>query len=167
MLKVGQKVPLDVTLGKCLKPAADGSCPVAPKVNSGDLFSNRRVVVFALPGAFTPTCSAKHLPGFIQKSGEIKSKNIDEIFCLATNDSFVMSAWGKEQGAGDSVTLISDGNSEFTKKIGMTLDATGFLMGPERSKRYAMILDDGVVKHIGLDESGFEHSSAEAILKQL
>ncbi|KAM9942478.1 hypothetical protein ACTFIW_002094 [Dictyostelium discoideum] len=167
VIKVGEKVPMDVTLGKALPPV-DGVCAMAPKVLSGELFKDRKVVLFAVPGAFTPTCSAKHLPGFIEKSEEIKKKGISEIFCIATNDPFVMSAWGKDVNAGTAVTLLSDGNSEFTKKIGLEMDGKAFLLGEDRSQRYAMILDSGVVKHLAVEEGGkFDVSSAEAILKQL
>eukprot|EP01133_Synstelium_polycarpum_P010210 gene10210-11894_t len=167
-IQAGTKVPLTSTLWKCAPPAADGSCPIAQKITSAQLFENKKVVVFAVPGAYTPTCSAKHLPGFITKAAEIKAKGVDTIICMATNDAFVMSAWGKDSGAADAVQLIADGNSEFTKAVGLEFDGSAFGMGASRSKRYAMIVDNAEVKYIGVEGPGqFELSTAENILAQL
>jgi peroxiredoxin len=122
--------------------------------------------VFALPGAFTPTCSAKHLPGFIEHAAAIRAKGVDRIVCLSVNDAFVMGAWGKAQGSGDKVLMLADGNGAFTKAVGLELDATGHGMGT-RSKRYSMIVKDGVVTHLNVEKPGaFEVSNAETILKQ-
>ena len=136
-------------------------------VSTGELLRGRKVVLFALPGAFTPTCSAKHLPGFIEKADEIKSKGVDEIVCLAVNDAFVMGAWAKAHGAGDAVKLVADGNAEFSRAVGLDFDGSNFGMGV-RSQRYAAIVDDGVVTHLAVEEPmKFEVSSAEAILAAL
>ena len=158
-LKVGDKIP-EVTL-KAM--TSDG----IEDVSTGELFRGRKVVLFALPGAFTPTCSAKHLPGFIEKADEIKSKGVDEIVCLAVNDAFVMGAWAKAHGAGDAVKLVADGNAEFSRAVGLDFDGSNFGMGV-RSQRYAAIVDDGVVTHLAVEEPmKFEVSSAEAILAAL
>ncbi len=131
-----------------------------------DLFAGR-VVLFAVPGAFTPTCSAKHLPGFIEKAAEIRSKGVDRILCLAVNDAFVMDAWAKDRGAGEDVVMVADGSGEFTKAVGLEMDGSRFGMGT-RSQRYAAIIEDGVVKSLHVEEPmKLEVSSAEAILKAL
>lgn len=134
-------------------------------VSTDDLFSNRKVVLFAVPGAFTPTCSAAHLPGFVVHADTIKSKGVDEIICTSVNDVFVMDAWGKSANA-EHITMLADGNGELAQALGLTMDASGFKMGT-RSKRYVMIVDDGKVSHIAVDEKGLEVSSAEAVLKAL
>ncbi|KAH0723387.1 hypothetical protein KY285_005942 [Solanum tuberosum] len=134
-----------------------------------DLTSGKKVVLFAVPGAFTPTCSQKHLPGFVEKSKELKSKGVDTIACISVNDAFVMKAWKENLNIGDEVLLLSDGNLEFTKAIGCELDLTDKPIGlGVRSRRYAMLVDDGVVKVLNLEEGGsFNVSSAEDILKAL
>ena len=158
-LQTGDKIP-EVTL-KAM--TSDG----IEDVSTGELFRGRKVVLFALPGAFTPTCSAKHLPGFIEKADEIKSKGVDEIVCLAVNDAFVMGAWAKAHGGGDAVKLVADGNAEFSRAVGLDFDGSNFAMGV-RSQRYAAIVDDGVVTHLAVEEPmKFEVSSAEAILAAL
>ncbi len=137
------------------------------ELSTDELFSGKRVVVFALPGAFTPTCSAKHLPGFVQQADAFKGKGIDTIACLSVNDAFVMSAWGKDQKVGDKVVMLADGNAAFTKALGLEMDGSGFGMGT-RSQRYAMVVDDGVVKTLSLEAPGaFDVSSAEAVLKEI
>jgi peroxiredoxin len=158
-IKTGDKVP-----SATLMQMKDGG----PKpVKTDDLFSGKKVVVFALPGAFTPTCSAKHLPGFIQNASALKGKGVDAIACVSVNDAFVMGAWGDQQGAGDKVMMLADGNGDFTRAMGLELDASRFGMGP-RSQRYAMIVDNGVVKELNVEEGGaFSVSSAEHVLKQL
>ncbi|MGH7893513.1 MAG: peroxiredoxin [Candidatus Binatia bacterium] len=157
-IKAGDSLP-DVKL----KEMGDGG----PKdVTVGELTKGKRVVLFAVPGAFTPTCSMKHLPGFVEKAGELKSKGVQEILCLSVNDAFVMGAWGKAQGAAGKVRMVADGNGEFTKAIGLELDASGFGMG-KRSKRYAMIVTDGKVEAVLVDESGLKESSAESVLAKL
>ena len=158
-IKVGDKIPSATLMEK-----QDGG----PKpVKTDELFAGKKVVLFALPGAFTPTCSAKHLPGFIQSAGAIKAKGADVIACLSVNDAFVMGAWGDQQGAGGKVMMLADGNGEFTKALGLEMDATRFGMG-HRSQRFSMIVDDGVVKALNIEEPGaFSVSSAEHVLKQL
>lgn len=136
-------------------------------VQTESLFKGRKVVLFAVPGAFTPTCSAKHLPGFIEKADEIRKKGVDEIICMSVNDAFVMKAWGEERGAGDKVRLIADGNGDFAKALGLDFDGSGIGFGV-RSQRFAAIVEDGVVKKLAVDAGGkFEVSSAEAILAAL
>ena len=133
-------------------------------ISTAELFGGKKVVLFALPGAFTPTCSAKHLPGFVQKAGDFKSKGVDAIACLAVNDAFVMNAWGKDQGVGDSLMMLADGNAEFTQAMGLEMDGSGFGMGT-RSQRYAMVVDNGTVTALNVEEPGaFDVSSAEAML---
>ncbi|MEJ2160261.1 MAG: peroxiredoxin [Chromatiales bacterium] len=136
-------------------------------LSSDDLFSGKRVVVFSVPGAFTPTCSAQHLPGFVQHGDELKAKGVDTIACLAVNDVFVMGAWGKDQGVGDAVLMLADGNGDFTRALGLELDATGFGMGT-RGQRFAMVVNDGTVEAVHVEAPGaFEVSSAEYLLKNL
>ncbi len=134
-------------------------------VNTAELFSNKKIVLFAVPGAFTPTCSEAHLPGFVVNLDAIKAKGVDTVACLSVNDVFVMDAWGKASNA-EHLLMLADGNAEFTKAIDLVLDGSGFGMGL-RSKRYAMIVNNGIVEHIAVDEKGFELSSAEAILAAL
>jgi peroxiredoxin len=158
-IKVGDKVPA----AKLQIKTKDG---VQTKTTD-EIFSGKRVVLFALPGAFTPTCSAKHLPGFVNNHQALMSKDIDSVACLSVNDAFVMDAWGKDQGVEDKVMMLADGNGEFTKAVGLTMDGTGYGMGL-RSQRYAMVLDDGVIKTLNVEAPGaFEVSSAESILKAL
>ena len=136
-------------------------------VTTDALFSGKKVVLFAVPGAFTPTCSAKHLPGFIEKADEIRKKGVDDIVCMSVNDAFVMKAWGEDRGAGDKVRLVADGNGDLTKALGLEFDGSGIGFGL-RSQRFAAIVENGVVKKLAVDAGGkFEVSSAEAILKAL
>ena len=131
-----------------------------------DLFAGKKVVLFAVPGAYTPTCSMAHLPGFVVKADEIFAKGVDSIVCLSVNDVFVMDAWGQDKNA-DALVMAADGNGDFTKAVGLELDATGFGMGV-RSQRYAMVVDDGVVSSLHVEAPGkFEVSSAEAVLEAL
>ncbi len=137
------------------------------EVSTTAFFGDRKVVLFSVPGAFTPTCSVQHLPGFVQNADAIKAKGVDEIVCIAVNDAFVMDAWGKSQNTGDSVTLLADGNGEFTQALGLGLDGTGFGLG-QRSQRFAMVVENGTVAHLAVEEAGaFEVSSAERILAVL
>lgn len=137
------------------------------QVSTNDLFKGRKVVAFALPGAFTPTCSAKHLPGFVANADAIKAKGVDSIMCLSVNDVFVMDAWGKDQDVGDSVAMVADGSGALANALGLELDLTERGLGV-RSQRYSMIVDDGVVSALNVDDGGaFEVSSAEKILEQL
>lgn len=159
-IKAGDSLPTDIKL----KEMGDGG----PKdVTSGDLFNGKKVVLFAVPGAFTPTCSMKHLPGFVEKTAEIKSKGVDDVICLSVNDAFVMSAWGKAQGADGKVRMIADGNGDFTKALGLTMDGSGFGMG-QRSQRYALITNDGKVEHVLVEPGpGLDVSSADSVLSKL
>lgn len=130
-----------------------------------ELFDGKKVVMFAVPGAFTPGCSMTHLPGFVVSADKIKAQGVDSIICVAVNDAFVMDAWGKAQNA-DEIIMAADGMAEYTKALGMELDASGFGLGT-RSKRYAMIVDNGKVTYLGVDEKAIEKSSAETVLEQL
>lgn len=138
------------------------------QLSTADVFDGRKVVLFAVPGAFTPTCHRKHMPGFIQHADEIKAKGVDTIACIAVNDVFVMDAWGKQSSVDGKVMLLADGNADFTTKIGMDLDGSGLGMGT-RSKRYAMIVNDGVVEAVHAEDKPGEadKSSAEKILAAL
>ena len=132
--------------------------------STSDLFDGRKVVLFGVPGAFTPTCSARHLPGFVDRADELKQHGVDTIACLSVNDAFVMDAWGKQQNASDRVMMLADGNGDFVRKLGLDMDATGFGMG-QRSKRFAMVVDDGVVTKLQVEAPGeFRVSSADAVL---
>lgn len=133
-----------------------------------ELTRGKKVVLFAVPGAFTPTCSEKHLPGFVEQAEAIKAKGVDQILCVAVNDPFVLSAWEKARNVGGKVTMLSDGNAEFTRAIGLDLDASGFGLGT-RSKRYAMVVEDGVVKSLMVEDvpTQAEKSSASAIVSAL
>jgi glutaredoxin/glutathione-dependent peroxiredoxin len=136
-------------------------------VNSDEFFAGRKVALFSVPGAFTPTCSAKHLPGFLEKAGDLKAAGVDEIACTAVNDAFVMGAWGKANDAGDKVTMLADGNAEFAKAVGLTMDGSKFGLG-ERGQRFSMIVNDGVIEQLNVEAPGeFKVSSAEHLLEQL
>jgi len=136
-------------------------------VDSAEFFKGRKVALFSVPGAFTPTCSAKHLPGYIEKAAELKAKGIDEIACTAVNDAFVMGAWGNSASAGDAVTLLADGNGDFAKAVGLTMDGSKFGLG-QRGQRFSMIVNDGVVEELNVEAPGeFKVSSAEHMLSQL
>ena len=136
-------------------------------VTTDDLFKGKKVALFALPGAFTPTCSAKHLPGYKEHAAEFRAKGVDTIACVSVNDVFVMKAWGESQGVGDDVLMLADGNGDFTRAVGLELDASGFGMG-KRSQRYSILVDDGVVKEVNVEQGGeFKVSSAEYMLAQL
>ena len=157
-IKVGDKIP-SVKLKTMTK---DGM----KEMTTDEIFKGK-VVLFALPGAFTPTCSAKHLPGFVQHADSIRKKGVDTIACLSVNDAFVMDAWGKAQNVGEKVLMLADGNAEFSKAVGLTMDGTNYGMGT-RASRYAMVIDNGVVKALNVEAPGaFEVSSAEAVLKAL
>ena len=132
-----------------------------------DVFKDRTVVLFAVPGAFTPTCSARHLPGFVEKADQLKAKGIDTIACVSVNDAFVMDAWGKAQNCAGKVEMLADGNGDFTRALGLEMDATKVGLG-QRSKRYSMLVEDGVVKQLNVEQPGaFEVSSAEYMLNRL
>ena len=158
-IKEGDKIPS----GTVTMMTGEGPKPVS----TDDLFKGKKVVVFAVPGAFTPTCSAKHLPGFVEKAAEIKAKGVNTIACVAVNDAFVMDAWGKSQNTAGKVDMLADGSSKFTDALGLGMDLTDRGLG-KRSRRYSMIVDDGVVKKLNLEEGGaFQVSDAQTILKQL
>ena len=158
-IKAGDRLPD----AKLVKMTSEGPKTLTTK----EIFGGKKVALFAVPGAYTPTCSAKHLPGYVQNAGELRKKGIDEVVCVSVNDAFVMGAWGKDQKAEGKVTLLADGNGDFTKALGLDLDARGFGMGT-RSKRYSMIVDDGVVKKLNVEApSEFKVSSAEFMMSQL
>ena len=137
------------------------------KTNTGKVLGSGRVVLFAVPGAFTPGCSKVHRPGFVQQASELAGKGVDLIACISVNDAFVMGAWAEDQSVGDSIVMLADGNGEFTEAMGLVMDGTGFGLGT-RSKRYAAIIDDGVVTSIEVDENGgVEVSSCSAVLDRL
>lgn len=136
-------------------------------VSSEEFFAGRKVALIAVPGAFTPTCSARHLPGFLDKADDLKAKGIDEVAFTSVNDAFVMNAWAKANESGDKVTMLADGNGDFAKAVGLTMDGSKFGMG-ERSQRYSMIVNDGVVEELNIEAPGeFKVSSAEHLLEQL
>ncbi len=137
-------------------------------VSTKELLGTGKVVLFAVPGAFTPTCSDHHLPSYVVRGEDLKAKGVDTIACLSVNDVFVMKAWGADQGVGDDILMLADGNGEFTEAIGLTMDGTGFGLG-KRSQRYAMIIEDGVVQVLNIETAGgsIEKSGAEAILAAL
>lgn len=157
-IKIGDNIP-SVSLAHMSQNGPSG-------LTSDELFGGKRVVLFAVPGAFTPTCSAAHLPGFVANADKIKAKGVDEIVCISVNDAFVMDAWGKAQNAGD-IHMVADGSGEFAKATGLELDLVGRGLGM-RSQRYAMVVEDGVVTHLHVDEAGaLEKSSAESVLDLL
>jgi len=156
-IKVGDKIPQGVfTIMGDEGPTG---------ITTSDVFDGKKVVLFAVPGAFTPTCSAAHLPGFVVQYDEIIAKGVDTVACISVNDAFVMNAWGKSSNA-ENILMLADGNGTYATAMGLELDGTGFGMGI-RSKRFAMIVNDGVVELLNVDESGFEVSSAEAVLEAL
>lgn len=155
-IQEGEKIP-SVTLKN----------PDMSDVTTDELFAGKKVVLFAVPGAFTPTCSEQHLPGYIAQSDAIKGKGVDEIVCMSVNDAFVMGAWAKDRGAGDAVRMVADGNGDLTKALGLEMDGTGIGFGL-RSQRFAAIIDDGTVTKLAVEEPmKFEVSAAEAILAAL
>ena len=163
-IKVGDHVP-DCTLREFINEETEG-CSIGPNAfKLSELVKGKRIALFALPGAYTPTCSAKHLPGYVEKAAELKQK-IDEIWCVSVNDAFVMGAWGRENNATGAVRMMADGSAEFTKAVRMDLDLNAGGMGV-RSKRYSMLIDDGVVKAVNVEEApgGMEVSDAETMLK--
>ena len=163
MIKPGDAIP-DATLTESTEFGE--ACPVAPQKHSvAELAKGKRIVVFGLPGAFTPTCSSKHVPGYLANLDQLKSKGVDEVWCVSVNDGFVMAAWGRDQKAIGKIRFFGDGSAELTKKLGLEVDIPG--MGI-RCRRFSMFVDDGVVKQVNVEESGkFEVSNAETMLKQL
>src|SRR5215467_13819795 len=158
-LKAGDRMPS----GKLKTMTAEG-----PRdISTDDLFKGKKVVLFSVPGAFTPTCDAKHLPGFVQLADQLKAKGVDTIACMAVNDVFVMSAWGKASNVGDKILMLADGNGEYAKALGLELDAHGFGMGT-RGQRFSVLVQDGVAKQVNVEAPGqFKVSAAEHVLGQL
>ncbi|MDJ0922561.1 MAG: peroxiredoxin [Henriciella sp.] len=158
-IKTGDKLP-EATF---MEMTADGPAPVS----TADVFAGKTVALFAVPGAYTPTCSAKHLPGFVEKQSDLAAKGVDEIVCTSVNDVFVMGAWGKDSSADGKVRMLADGNGAFAAALGLELDGSGFGMGT-RSQRYSMLVKDGVVAELNVEEGGgFEVSSADYLLGQI
>ena len=158
MIGKGDRIP-EVNL---VKAGAEGP----EQVSSKDYFAGRKIALFSVPGAFTPTCSAKHLPGYVEQAGKLKQKGVDEIACTAVNDAFVMQAW-KERDGSDDITMLADGNGELAQALGLTMDGKGFGMG-ERGQRFSMIVDDGVVSEVNVEQAGdFKVSAADYMLEQL
>ncbi|MGH8177893.1 MAG: peroxiredoxin [Steroidobacter sp.] len=158
-IKVGDKMPS----GTLTLATKDGP----QKISADEYFKGKKVVLFSLPGAFTPTCDAKHLPGFVERAGDIRAKGVDAIACLSVNDAFVMKAWGKAQNTEGKVDMLADGNAEYTKALGLEMDATGFGMGT-RGQRFSLVVDNGVVKQVNVEAKGeFSVSSADHVLGQI
>ena len=158
-ISAGQKMPSGVF--GVMTDAGPGA------ISTDDLFARKKVVLVSVPGAFTPTCSMNHLPGFVDQADTLREKGVDTIACMAVNDVFVMDAWGKDRGVGDDVMMLADGNGEYARALGLEMDGTGFGMGM-RGQRFAIIVDDGVATHVGVEAPGqFEVSKAEAILEAL
>jgi peroxiredoxin len=158
-IKVGDRIP-SATL---VKATADGPQPVQTE----DYFAGRRIALFSVPGAFTPTCSVRHLPGFVERAEELKAKGVDEVACTAVNDAFVLAAWAKSAGAEGKVTMLADGNGDFADALGLTMDGSKFGLG-KRGSRWSAIVEDGVVKELNVEEPGaFSVSSAEFLIGQL
>jgi glutaredoxin/glutathione-dependent peroxiredoxin len=158
-IQVGDRLPQ----ATFMTPTPEGPAPIS----TDEVFKGKRVALFAVPGAFTPTCSAKHLPGFKEQAEAIKAKGVDLIACVSVNDVFVMKAWAKDQGVGEEIMMLADGNGEFTKALGLELNASKFGMG-SRSQRYSLIANDGVVEQLNVESAGeFRVSSADYLLEHL
>ena len=158
-IKTGDRIPE----GQLKVMGKEGPMNVA----AVELLGQGRVVLFSVPGAFTPTCNAKHLPGFVQQAGALRAKGVDKLVCLAVNDVFVMNAWGKSAGVGDAIVMAADGNGDYSRTLGLELDARGFGMGM-RGQRFALVIEDGIVKQVHVEAPGeFKVSSAEYVLGQL
>jgi len=165
-IKVGDKLPSGVLSEFVL--TEEPGCPVGPReVKVDDLTRGRKVVIFGLPGAFTPTCSAKHVPGFVQKAAEFRAKGVDAIVCTAVNDVFVMNAWGKSSHVDGKVLMLADGNGDYARALGLELDGRGFGMGM-RGQRFAIVVDNGIARHVAIEAPGqFKVSAADAVLTQV
>ena len=158
-IQVGDRLPQ----ATFMTPTPEGPAPIS----TDEVFKGKRVALFAVPGAFTPTCSAKHLPGFKEQAAAIKGKGVDTIACVSVNDVFVMKAWAENQGVGEEILMLADGNGDFTKALGLELNASKFGMG-SRSQRYSLIADDGVVSELFVEAAGeFRVSSADYLLEHL
>jgi peroxiredoxin len=165
-IKIGDHLP-DGKLAEFFDTATD-ACAIGPNTfQVADLVKGKKIAVFGLPGAYTPTCSAQHVPGYVKHADELKAKGVDEIWCISVNDAFVMGAWGRDQKANGIVRMMADGNADFSKAIGLDADFSKFGMGT-RSQRYSMLVEDGVVKQLNIEAPGkFEVSNAETLLGQL
>lgn len=165
MIKIGDALP-DATLMETTDFGE--ACPLSPKpVSAAEAARGKRVVIFGLPGAYTPTCSAKHLPGYLQHLSDLRGRGIDEVWCVSVNDAYVMAAWGREQGAIGKVRMLGDGNGELARKLGLENDSTKSGMGM-RCRRFSLLVDDGVVKQVNVEQPGkFEVSDAATMLTQL
>ena len=165
-IKIGDRLP-EGTLSEYVEVASEG-CSIGPNTfNVADLAKGKKIAIFGLPGAFTPTCSAQHVPGYVQHADALKAKGVDEIWCIAVNDAFVMGAWGRDQKATGIVRMMGDGNAAYSKALGLDADFSKFGMGT-RSQRYSMLVEDGVVKQLNIEKPGkFEVSNAETLLGQL
>jgi peroxiredoxin len=164
-IQIGEHLP-EGTLAEFIETETEG-CTLGPNTfQVADLVKGKKIAIFGLPGAFTPTCSAKHVPGFVENAEAFKAKGVDEIWCISVNDAFVMGAWGREQKATGIVRMMADGNAAFTKALGLDADFSKHGMGT-RSQRYSMLVEDGVVKQLNVEQGGFEVSKAEALLAQL
>ena len=165
-IKVGDRLP-EGQLQEFIDVETEG-CPLGPNTFSvGEISKGKKIAIFGLPGAFTPTCSAKHVPGYVEKYDALKAKGVDEIWCLSVNDAFVMGAWGRDQKAGGKVRMMADGSATYTKALGLDQDLTGRGLGV-RSQRYSMLVEDGVVKALNVEQPGkFEVSGAETMLQKL
>lgn len=165
-IKVGDRLP-EGTLSEFIEVESEG-CSLGPNVfKVSDLTKGKKIAIFGLPGAFTPTCSAQHVPGYVAQADKLKAKGVDEIWCISVNDAFVMGAWGRDQKATGVVRMMADGSAQFTKALGLEFDLTARGMGI-RSQRYSMLVEDGVVKQLNVEQPGkFEVSNAETLLSQL
>ncbi|MEO6351536.1 MAG: peroxiredoxin [Burkholderiaceae bacterium] len=165
-IKIGEKLPQG-TLAEFMEVESAG-CSLGPNsFNVSDLVKGKKLVIFGLPGAYTPTCSAQHVPGYVAHAADIKAKGVDEIWCIAVNDAFVMGAWGRDQKASGIVRMMADGNAAFSKALGLDADFAKFGMGT-RSQRYSMLVENGVVKRLNIEAGNkFEVSNAETMLGQL
>ncbi len=165
-IQIGDRLP-EATLSEFIETETEG-CSLGPNTfNVADLVKGKTITIFGLPGAFTPTCSAQHLPGYIQLADQLKAKGVDEIWCVSVNDAFVMGAWGRDQKATGTVRMMADGNAAYSKALGLDADFSKFGMGT-RSQRYSMVVDNGVVTQLNVEAGGkFEVSNAETMLGQL
>ena len=165
-IKIGDRLP-EGTLSEFIETETEG-CSLGPNTfNVAELAKGKKIAIFGLPGAYTPTCSAQHVPGYVQNAEALKAKGVDEIWCISVNDAFVMGAWGRDQKATGTVRMMADGNAAFSKALGLDADFTKFGMST-RSQRYSMLVDDGVVQQLNIEQGGkFEVSNAETLLAQL